>query len=212
MELVNGSNRSPGSATACGSRSPRGERLELFVPICRRKAVQHAPAEGDRPPRSQAQQYDGHRWSTARPGAQEVIDSGVAKATAGGLTDQSLDANPVRCRSSARRKPCRASKAGPVGDGHRHPRRHLCGAGDEDPVRIAGHGSAADRRRAKQAGRGRSWRMMRMVRKRSSRPDRARKAEHDRCVALSDGSEPAAYVELYAPDGVEPCKASSTGS
>jgi tetratricopeptide (TPR) repeat protein/tRNA A-37 threonylcarbamoyl transferase component Bud32 len=83
MELVNGL---PLTKFCDEARLPPKERLELFVPIC--QAVQHAHQKGIvhrdlKPANILVTVIDGK-------GVPKIIDFGVAKATAGKLTDESL--------------------------------------------------------------------------------------------------------------------------
>ena len=57
------------------------------MPVC--QAIQHAPPEGDHPPRHQAVERAGRHSTTGKP-VPKVIDFGIAKATDQQLTERTM--------------------------------------------------------------------------------------------------------------------------
>ena len=140
MELVNGL---PLTKFCDEAKLTPEERLELFVPIC--QAVQHAHQKGIvhrdlKPANILVTIIDG------KP-VPKVIDFGVAKATAGKLTDESMSTQFGAVVGTL--EYMSPEQAGFSGDGHRHPGRHLLAG--RDPLRAA-HRPAADRRQAAEEG------------------------------------------------------------
>ena len=141
MELVNGL---PLTKFCDEARLTPKERLELFVPIC--QAVQHAHQKGIvhrdlKPANILVTIIDG------KP-VPKVIDFGVAKATAGKLTDESLSTQFGAVVGTL--EYMSPGAGGLLGRGHRHAGRHLLAG--RDPLRAADR-PAADRRQAAEEGR-----------------------------------------------------------
>ena len=123
------------------------DRLELFVSVC--QAVQHAPPEGDHPPRPEAGERAGDRGGRP-PDAQ-------GHRLRRGEGDRAEPDGHELCRHRGDRghshiHVARASR--PVVDGHRHADRRVCPRGHA--LRTADRFAAAGRRRVPDAGR--CWR------------------------------------------------------
>ena len=121
------------------------------------------PPEGDHPPRSQAQQCDGHR------GGRTAHSQSHRLRGRQGDRIQPHRPEPRRHRSDRRHADVHVARAGrPVVDGHRHPDRRL--RAGRDPLRAAGR---VDRRSTPSSSSGgRSWRCCGWC-GRSTRPGRA---------------------------------------
>ena len=119
MELVTRRCRSPTTATESTLPLPRAAgAVRPGLP----RRVQHAHQKGDHPPRPQAVERPGRRFTTSTP-VPKVIDFGIAKATGAAADRQDALHRVRRSRRHARVHEPRAGGADRAR--HRHAHRHL---------------------------------------------------------------------------------------